>query len=747
MDTYVAENSGFCFGVKNAIDETIKILAENKNKKIYSYGPLIHNRQVIEKMSKEGLCEIQSLKEIENKNAILIIRSHGITEEIFNEIKGLKIEYIDCTCPFVSKIHKIVSKYHKDGYKIFIAGDQYHPEVIGINGWCNNTGTIIQDTKIIDKLPNYDRICLVAQTTITAELWNRIVEKVKDKFKTVKIFNTRCIATEERQNSAKELSQKVDAMIVIGGYNSSNTLKLYEICKERNANTYHIETIDELPYKFLKDVKNIGITAGASTPDWILKEVIRKMQDLNNEKQEFSPNEENQDENLIEDTEDDEESKENLGEDLNDNDENEDIANNETNENIMEEYEKSIVRLNEGDTVKGTILSLNDEEVIVNIGYKADGIISKEDLSVNNEITPSEVLNIGDEIEVKVVRINDGEGNVILSRKMVELDKNFVKLETAFDNQTSVTGIVKEIVKGGGIVEIHGVKAFMPASLFDMRYINDLESMRDKEVSVKIIEFNKDNRRIIVSRKAHIIEERERLQKEFWDNAEEGNRIEGEVKRLTDFGAFVDIGGLDGLIHISELSWSRVNHPSEVLNPGDKVEVIILSLNEEKNKVSLGLKQTLPEPWTTIEGRYNIGDIIEVRIVRFANFGAFAEIEPGVDGLIHISQISEERIGRPSQVLKIDEIVKVKIIDTNIPERKISLSIIEAKEEVETEEEIEIETEVETGEEVEIENEVETEQEIEIETEVETEEEVEIETEAETEEEIETETEIETEEE
>ncbi|MCK9217561.1 MAG: bifunctional 4-hydroxy-3-methylbut-2-enyl diphosphate reductase/30S ribosomal protein S1 [Firmicutes bacterium] len=697
MDVYIAENSGFCFGVKNAIDETIKILAENKNKKIYSYGPLIHNRQVIERISKEGLCEIQSLKDIENKDAILIIRSHGITKEILNKIKSLEIEYIDCTCPFVSKIHKIVYKYHKEGYKIFIAGDKRHPEVMGINGWCNNTGTIIQDTKIIDKLPNYDRICLVAQTTITADLWNRIVEKVKNRFKTVKIFNTRCIATEERQNSAKELSKKVDAMIVIGGYNSSNTLKLYEICKERNANTYHIETINELPYKFLKDVKSIGITAGASTPDWILKEVIRKMQDLNNEKQEFKPNEENQNESLTENMKDNEESKEIFGEGLNDNNENEpeidinvsneDITNNETNENIMEEYEKSLVRLNEGDTVKGTVLSLSDEEVIVNIGYKADGIISKEDLSLNNEIIPSEVLNIGDEIEVKVIRINDGEGNVILSRKMVELDKNFVKLETAFDDQTSVTGIVKEIVKGGGIVEIHGVKAFMPASLFDMRYINDLESMRDKEVSVKIIEFNKDNRRIIVSRKAHIIEERERLQKEFWDNAEEGNRIEGEVKRLTDFGAFVDIGGLDGLIHISELSWSRVNHPSEVLNPGDKVEVIILSLNEEKNKVSLGLKQTLPEPWTTIEGRYNIGDIIEVKIVRFANFGAFAEIEPGIDGLIHISQISEERIGRPSQVLKINEIVKVKIIDTNIPERKISLSIIEAKEEVETEEE------------------------------------------------------------
>jgi len=713
MDVFVDKNSGFCFGVKNAINETMRVLAENKNKKIYSYGSLIHNKQVMERLSEEGLCEIESLQNINNENAVLIIRSHGVTEKIFDNIKKIGIDYIDCTCPFVSKIHRIVNKHFNEGYKIFIVGDRYHPEVVGINGWCNNTAVIIQDTKTIDNLPYYDKICLVAQTTITTHLWNRTVEKVKDKFKAVKVFNTRCSATEDRQNSAKELSQKVDAMIVIGGYNSSNTLKLYEICKEKNVNTYHIETIEELPCKFLKNIKSIGITAGASTPDWILKEVISKMQDLNNEKSESILNEENQEEKLSEGTADFEESKKDFNEgeedsqtyepedgtdviegDLPDDElrdsiepddelksSNEETPDDELKGSIMEEYEKSLVSLGEGDIVKGTVLSLSDEEVIVNIGYKADGIISKDDLSLDSDIIPSEILNVGDEIEVKVMRINDGEGNVILSKKMVELDKNYIKLENAFNEKISVTGIIKEIVRGGGIVEIYGIKTFMPASLFDVRYINDLESFKNKEVGVKIIEFNKDNRRIIVSGKAHIIEEKEKLQEEFWNSAKEGNRIEGEVKRLTDFGAFVDIGGLDGLIHISELSWSRVNHPSEVLNPGDKVEVIILSLNEEKNKVSLGLKQTLPEPWTTIEGRYNIGDIIDVKIVRFANFGAFAEIEPGVDGLIHISQISEERIARPSQVLRINDIVKVKIIDTNIPDRKISLSIIEAKEE------------------------------------------------------------------
>lgn len=641
MKIYVEKNSGFCFGVKNAIERTMKALQENENenRNIYTYGTLIHNNQVIEKLSEIGLRKIESLNDLNDKNSIIIIRSHGISKEVFNNIKEMKIEYIDCTCPFVSKIHKIVNEHYKDGYKILIAGDQYHPEVIGINGWCNNEATIILNEKTVDNLPFYDKICLVAQTTITSNLWDEITKKVKERFEIAKIFNTRCNATENRQISAKELAQKVDVMIVVGGYNSSNTRKLFEICKEKCNNTYHIETSDELPKDLFKKAGKIGITAGASTPDWILKEVIIKMQDLNNE---------NSNDNLMEE---------------------------------MEEYEKSFIRLSEGDTVKGTVLSLNDEEVIVNIGYKADGIIKKEDLSWDMDLKPSEIINIGDEIEVKVVKINDGEGNVVLSKKMVEVDNNILKLESAFNDKSSVTGTVKDIVKGGGIVDLLGIKAFMPASLFDMRYISDLESFKNDKISVKIIEFDKENKKIIVSRKAHILEEKQKLQEEFWNNAEEGKKIVGEVKRLTDFGAFVDMGGLDGLIHISELSWSRVNHPSEVLKPGDKVEVIILSLDKAKNKVSLGLKQTMPEPWTTIEGKYSIGDIIDVKIMRFANFGAFAEIEPGVDGLIHISQISEERIAKPSQVLKINQIIKAKIIDINIPDRKISLSIIEAKEE------------------------------------------------------------------
>lgn len=634
MKIILDKNAGFCFGVKNAVAETLKTIEKNSHKKVVTYGPLIHNKQVTEDLRKRGVIEISDLSDDIDLDSLLIIRSHGVPKVVFDEINSKGLEFINCTCPFVSRIHKIVQEKFDEGYKIFIAGDKNHPEVIGINGWCNNEAIVLDDEKMVDKLPYYDKICLVAQTTFSKNLWHSIKERIKDKFKEAEIFNTICNATENRQKSVAELAEKVDAMLVIGGFNSSNTLKLYEISKKICTETYHIETAEDLPKEKLMKAETIGITAGASTPDWIIKEVINNMQDFSNE-------------------------------------------------NIMEEYEKSFKSLYPGETVKGTVLSLNDEEVIVNIGYKADGIIKKEDLTWDMDSKNSDLVKIGDEIEVKVVSINDGEGNVVLSKKQVDADKNWYKIEYAFNEKTSVPGVIKEIVKGGGIVEVYGIKAFMPASLFDIKYVSELEAYKNNKVDVKIIEFDENNKRILVSRKHFLLEEKEKKGNEFWSHAEVGQKIVGEVKRVTDFGAFVDIGGVDGLIHISELSWSRVAHPSEVVKPGDKVEVIILALDRDKNKISLGLKQTMPEPWTTIEGKYNTGDIVEARVLRFAAFGAFVEIEPGIDGLIHISQISDQRIAKPSDVLKVNQIVKARIVDVNIPDRKISLSMKEVEAEPE----------------------------------------------------------------
>lgn len=640
MELILDANAGFCFGVKNAVDKAFKEVENKHDRKIYTYGPLIHNNQVTGRLKEHGVDTINEIDEIKDSSAELIIRSHGIAEEkykLFGE-KGLR--YIDCTCPYVSAIHKKVRDYYQKGYKIFIVGDKDHPEVIGTNGWCDYTAHILDDEKIVDKLPIYDKICVVAQTTITKKIWDSVVDGIQKKYKDAIIFNTICSATEKRQESAEQLSKTVDCMIVIGSKESSNTNKLYQICKDNCNNAYHIEKAEDLPADALKRFRKVGITAGASTPDWVIKEVIGKMQEIND--------------NVMENQ-----------------------------ESMMEEYEKTMRSVYAGDTVKGTVIMVTEDEVMVNIGYKSDGIIKKEDYTWEPDANLKELVKAGDEVEVMVVNINDGEGNVVLSKKLLDAEKNWHKIEAAFNEKTPIEGYVKEIVKGGAIVELMGIRAFMPASQFDIRYSEDLSSYVNTKVMVNVIEYDPEKRKVVVSRKVLLKKEQEIKEKAVWETIEAGQRLTGEVKRLTDFGAFVDIGGVDGLIHISELSWSRVKHPSEVVKPGHKVEVVVLSVDKEKRKISLGLKQTLPEPWTAAGEKYKVGDIVEVKVLRFSNFGAFVELEPGIDGLVHISQISDKRISKPADALNIGEIVKAKIIDIKNEEKKISLSIRELIEKTE----------------------------------------------------------------
>ena len=640
IEIMLDENAGFCFGVKNAVDKAFKEVENKKDRKIFTYGPLIHNNQVITRLKEQGVEAVNEVDELTDKEAELIIRSHGIAEEkyrLFDE-KGLK--YIDCTCPYVTAIHKKVRDYYQKGYKIFIVGDENHPEVIGTNGWCDYTAHIVDDEKIVDKLPIYDKICVVAQTTITKKIWDSVVDAIQKKYKDAIIFNTICSATEKRQESAEQLSKMVDCMIVIGSKESSNTTKLYQICSDNCSKAYHVEKAEDLPIDALKGYRKVGITAGASTPDWVIKEVIGKMQEIND--------------NVMENQ-----------------------------ESMMEEYEKTMRSVYSGDTVKGTVIMVTDNEVMVNIGYKSDGIIKKEDYTWEPDANLKELVKPGDEVEVMVVSINDGEGNVVLSKKLLDAEKNWHKIEAAYNEKTPIEGYVKEIVKGGAIVELMGIRGFMPASQFDIRYSEDLSSYVNTKVLVNVIEYDPEKRKVVVSRKTLLKKEQEAKEKAVWETIEAGQRLNGEVKRLTDFGAFVDIGGVDGLIHISELSWSRVKHPSEVVKPGNKVEVVVLSVDKEKRKISLGLKQTLPEPWTAAGDKYKVGDIVEVKVLRFSNFGAFVELEPGIDGLVHISQISDKRISKPADALSIGEIVNAKIIDIKPEEKKISLSIRELIEKTE----------------------------------------------------------------
>jgi len=654
MEIFLDKNAGFCFGVKRAVDKAFMEAENEHDRKIYTYGPLIHNQQVTGMLEEMGVNSIEELDEITDKKAEIIIRSHGIAEDVYKAFSEKGLKYLDCTCPDVLAIHNKVRDYYQKGYKIIIVGDKNHPEVVGTNGWCDYTANILDDEKIVDKLPIYDKICLVAQTTITKKIWDRVVDAIKKKYKDAIIFNTICSATEKRQRSAEQLSKTVDCMIVIGSKESSNTNKLYQICKDNCDNAYRIEKAEDLPTDALKKFRKIGITAGASTPDWIIKEVIRNMQEINDNMMENQENTlENQESEM------------------------------DNQQNMMEEYEKTMRAVYPGDTVKGTVIIVTDDEVMVNIGYKSDGIIKKEDYTWEMDVNLKEQVKVGDELEVVVVNINDGEGNVVLSKKLFDAEKNWEKIEEAFKEKTPIEGYVKEIIKGGAIVELMGIKSFMPASQFDIKYSEDLSCYINTKVMVNVIEYDPEKRKVIVSRKVLLKKEQEMKAIALWENIEAGQKLTGEVKRLTDFGAFVDIGGVDGLIHISELSWSRVKHPSEVVKPGEKVEVVVLSVDKDKKKISLGLKQTLPEPWKTVEDKYKVGDIVEVKVLRFSNFGAFVEIESGIDGLVHISQISDKRIAKPADALNIGDIVKAKIMDIKAEEKKMSLSIKELIEKTE----------------------------------------------------------------
>lgn len=641
MEIILADKAGFCYGVKRAVEMTEKELSNTKEK-VYSLGPLIHNPQAVKKFEEKGLMVIDEISEI--RDSKVIIRSHGVSKEIVDKMKEQNIDIVDSTCPYVKSVHNKVEEYHKQGYNIVIVGDKNHPEIIGINGWCNNKAFIINSEEEALNLPKMDKVCVVSQTTNTQEKFARLSEIVKEKGNEVKIFNTICNATNHRQEACREVAKKVDAMIVIGGYHSSNTKKLADISKKYCKHVYHIETKDELPLDEIQKFNKIGITAGASTPDWIIKEVIETMENLSN---------------------------------------NDNLSNSE----MMEVIESSFTKIHRGDVVKGKVIFVTDDEVMVNINYKADGIITRDELSNDPDIKPRDLFNQGDEIDVYVVKLDDGEGNVVLSTKRIEEIKNWDIVENFYKEKERVECKVLNVVKGGLSVLVHGINGFMPASQISLKYVSDLNPYKGKTLIAKIIDFDRSRRRVILSRKEVEREELNNRRKELWASLEVDQIREGVVQRLTDFGAFVDLGGVDGLIHISDLSWNRIKHPSEVVTEGQKVNVKVLAFDREKNRISLGLKQTMEEPWIAFSKNVNIGDIVEGTVVNLLDFGAFVRLKEGVDGLLHVSQISKDHVNKPSDVLSIGDKIKVKVIDINGDEKKISLSLKEAKEAEEKENE------------------------------------------------------------
>ena len=656
MEIIKAQTAGFCFGVANAVNKTFDIL-ENKTDGgfVFSYGELIHNDRVIGKLAEKGLevvydaGEILTKTENETGKATVIIRAHGISPKKYWELEQIGCNIVDATCPFVTKIHKLVSRQHEEGRRIIIVGDPQHPEVIGTNGWCDEKGIILSGVSEAESFVlNADKNLLygvVAQTTFSKKIFGEICEVLKKSFDNVIFFDTICSATSLRQEETVKIASQADLMIVVGDKKSSNTQKLYDLSSEICERVLFVEDAGELNISQIDKYKKVGVTAGASVPDWIIGEVIGKMSEINQEI------------------------------------ENAEISTTEAatcdNESFETLLDKSLTTITSGQIVKGTINKIDNKGVYVDLGFKFEGFIAIDEFAEIPGFEPDQ-LNIGDEVEAMVVKVSDKDGEAILSKRRVDNKKNMILLEQSFESKTPVLVRVKEAVNGGVVAYVGSVRIFIPASQLTERYAKDLSAFVGQDIEVIITAFEKGpkgHNRIIGSRKVILVADREEKEEAFWSKIEVDKVCTGVVKSLTPFGAFVDIGGYDGLIHMSELSWNRIKHPSEVLKVGQEVEVKILEFDRKKKRISLGYRKQEDNPWFDAENLYQVGDILEVTVVRFAAFGVFVNIAPGIDGLVHISQISNQRISSAADCLKIGQKVMAKIIDTNIAEKKINLSI------------------------------------------------------------------------
>lgn len=641
MKFIIAESAGFCFGVKKAVETVEKNIGLYPH--LYTYGEIIHNPQVVEDFKNRGVRAVNSPDEAEKDSAV-IIRSHGAsTKEIDAFIKkGIKI--IDATCPFVKRIQKIVQTALQNGDFIVIIGERSHPEVVGINGHCEDSGCVINSPGEVISLPDTEKdVTVVAQTTTQKELYDEICRELEKKYGKIKKYDTICDATVTRQKEARELAKKADVTVVIGGKQSSNTAKLYKICSEYSKRTYAAERPSDV--SAIKIYKNdiIGITAGASTPERLIKEVVERM----SENEVFA-------ENL----------------------------------SFEEEMNKTLVNIRPGQVIKGKVIYVKENEVTVDIGYKADGIVTKEELTASGEEDPRDLFKEGDEIDVEVLKKNDGNGNVILSRKrIVERLKADEKLASISNGEVfEVT--VKEVVKGGLLADFDGIRVFIPRSQIRMNgYAHDVDRYVGQTLRVRALDIDYKHRKVVATHSAVIAEEKQAAFDTAWSKLEEGATVKGVVRRLTDFGAFVDVGGIDGLIHIGDLAWYRINKPSDILRAGDEIEVVILSMDKETGRISLGYKQLQPKPWDDAVERYPVDSIVKGRVVRITSFGAFVNLEPGIDGLVHISEVSNRFVQKVDEAVCVGDEIEALVLSVDPEEKRVSLSIKALLDEQEAEEE------------------------------------------------------------
>ena len=627
MNVYVADACGFCYGVRRAVE-----MASSAASGTHTLGPIIHNPQVVARLAERGVSPVNSLDFLQKGDTILI-RSHGVGPDVYREAEEKGLNVVDATCPHVKKAQQDAKKIIEKEKNLIIIGEKAHPEVISISQWGANRAIILDREEMARALPPMEQAGVVVQTTFSQEQFKRIERILADKIADLTVYMTICTATQQRQQAAIELAGKMDAMIVIGGKNSANTGRLAQVCREQGCPTYHIETAAELDTAWFRGMQNIGITAGASTPDWIIQEVVNIMENLQAEATEVMS------------------------------------------EELLDKYDYE-ENPKKGDVVKGTVISVNDDAAYVSIGTKAEAILPKKEMAVPAPEKASDFVKVGDELTVEIANNIKEEGAIVVSLVKMKKVEDWKEVREAFENDQLVECTGKETNKAGLVVSIKSLRGFIPLSQGDIRFVKSLDYLVGQTFQVKVIDIDEHKNRLVLSRKAVLEAEREAKREEALKHIEEGAVLEGTVVKIMPYGAFIDLGGVEGLLHISDISWKRISSVDAVLKQGDKLQVLVQKFDKERDRISLSLKALQKNPWIAAIEKFEVGDVVKGEVKKLLPFGAILAIDPELQGLLHISELTEKRGASVKDLLNIGDILNVKIIGIDTDKKKISLSVL-----------------------------------------------------------------------
>ncbi len=627
MRVHIAAACGFCYGVRRAVE-----LAAQAEAGTHTLGPIIHNPQLVDSLSEKGVTPVNSLEEVADGSRLLI-RSHGVGPDVYDEAEKRRLHIVDATCPHVKKAQQDARKVINAKKVLVIIGEKDHPEVISISQWGGNRAIIIDKVEEAEEIPYCETMGVVVQTTFSQSRFKQIESVLAGKTGHLDVYMTICAATRQRQEAAVELAGKVDAMIVIGGRNSANTGRLAQVCAEQGCPTYHVETAAEINPDDFAGMHDIGVTAGASTPDWIIQEVVKMMEDLQTEGTEVMS------------------------------------------EELLDQYDYE-ENPKKGDVVTGTVISVNDDAAYVSIGTKAEAVLPKKEMAVPAPEKASDFVKVGQQLTVEIANNIKEEGSIVVSLVRMKKVEDWREVRAAYEAGELVECIGKEINKAGLVVTIKSLRGFIPLSQGDVRFVKSLDYLVGETFRAKVIDMDEHKNRLVLSRKAVLEAERERKRAEVLKTIEEGSVVEGTVVKIMPYGAFIDLGGVEGLLHISDISWKRINSVEDVLSAGEKVEVLVQKFDEERDRISLSMKALQKNPWIAAIEKFEVGDVVKGEVKKLLPFGAILAIDPELQGLLHVSELTDKRGAVVKDLIETGDTLEVKIIGIDRDKKKISLSAL-----------------------------------------------------------------------